>query len=138
MFPGKRLKPAAGSGSLLWGATGIEMDGHTPTLNAAARLLDLQRAAQRKEGSPSSRVRIDRLYQLEEMVRSRADSIAHAISADFGNRSRFETDLLEIMVIVSAIRHARQNVKWWMQPSYREVGFNFWPGSAWVRERCWF
>jgi coniferyl-aldehyde dehydrogenase len=109
------------------------MDGHTPTLNAAARLLDLQRAAQRKEGSPSSRVRIDRLYQLEEMVRSRADSIAHAISADFGNRSRFETDLLEIMVIVSAIRHARKNVKWWMQPSYREVGFNFWPGSAWVR-----
>ncbi|MEY2758682.1 MAG: hypothetical protein RIR33_2460 [Pseudomonadota bacterium] len=133
MFPGKRLKPAAGSGSLPWGATGIEMDGHTPTLNAAARLLDLQRAAQRKEGSPSSRVRIDRLYQLEEMVRSRADSIAHAISADFGNRSRFETDLLEIMVIVSAIRHARKNVKWWMQPSYREVGFNFWPGSAWVR-----
>lgn len=133
MFPGKRLKPSAGSGSLPWGATGIEMDGHTPTLNAAARLLDLQRAAQRKEGSPSSRVRIDRLYQLEEMVRSRADSIAHAISADFGNRSRFETDLLEIMVIVSAIRHARKNVKWWMQPSYREVGFNFWPGSAWVR-----
>ena len=109
------------------------MDGHTLNVTDAARLLDLQRAAQRKEGPPTARVRIDRLYQLEDMVRKRADSIADAISADFGNRSRFETDLLETMVLVSAIRHARKNVKWWMQPSYREVGFNFWPGSAWVR-----
>lgn len=109
------------------------MDGHTLNVTDAARLLDMQRAAQRKEGPPAARVRIDRLYQLEDMIRKRADSIADAISADFGNRSRFETDLLETMVLVSAIRHARKNVKWWMQPSYREVGFNFWPGSAWVR-----
>lgn len=109
------------------------MDNHRPNMTEAARLLELQRAAQRKEGLPSARVRIDRLYQLEGMVRKRADSIADAISADFGNRSRFETDLLETMVLVSAIRHARKNVKWWMQPSYREVGINFWPGAAWVR-----
>ena len=109
------------------------MDGHTVNLTDAARLLELQRAAQRKEGMPSARARIDRLYQLEDMVRKRAASIADAISADFGNRSRFETDLLETMVLVSAIRHARKNVKWWMQPSYREVGINFWPGAAWVR-----
>jgi coniferyl-aldehyde dehydrogenase len=109
------------------------MDGHTSTATTAARLLELQRAAHRKEGSPSSRVRIDRLYQLEDMVRTRSESIAEAIAADFGNRSRFETDLLETMVLVSAIRHARKNVKWWMDPSYREVGINFWPGRAWVR-----
>jgi coniferyl-aldehyde dehydrogenase len=109
------------------------MDGHRRNSTDAARLLELQRAAQRKEGLPSARTRIDRLYQLEGMVRKHADSIADAISADFGNRSRFETDLLETMVLVSAIRHARKNVKWWMQPSYREVGINFWPGAAWVR-----
>jgi len=109
------------------------MDGHSPPVTEASRLFALQRAAQLKEGSPSARIRTDRLYQLEEMVRKRAQSIADAISADFGNRSRFETDLLETAVTVSAIRHARKNVKWWMQPSYREVGFNFWPGSAWVR-----
>lgn len=109
------------------------MDGHTSTVSDAARLLELQRAAQRKEGPPPVRVRVDRLYQLEDMIRKRADSIAGAISADFGNRSRFETDLLETMVLVSAIRHARKNVKWWMEPSYREVSLNFWPGKAWVR-----
>lgn len=109
------------------------MDGHTATATTAARLLELQRAAQRKEGSPPARVRIDRLYQLEDMVRKRSESIAEAISADFGNRSRFETDLLETMVLVSAIRHARKNVKWWMDRSYREVGVNFWPGKAWIQ-----
>lgn len=109
------------------------MDGHSPPATEASRLLTLQRAAQLKEGLPSARVRTDRLYQLEDMVRKRAQSFADAISADFGNRSRFETDLLETAVTISAIRHARKNVKWWMQPSYREVGFNFWPGSAWVR-----
>ncbi len=109
------------------------MDGHTTRQSDAARLLSLQSAAQRKWGPPSSRVRIDRLYQLEDMVRSRTEAFAGAISSDFGNRSRFETDLLETMVAVSAIRHARKNVKWWMQPSHREVALNFWPGAAIVR-----
>ncbi len=119
----------------IWGRDGQggDMDGHTTQQSEAARLLELQTAAQRKEGSPPSRVRIDRLYQLEDMVRKRTEVFAGAISSDFGNRSRFETDLLETMVTISAIRHARKNVKWWMQPSYQEVALNFWPGAALVR-----
>jgi coniferyl-aldehyde dehydrogenase len=109
------------------------MDGHSPPATEATRLLELQRAAHAKQRVPTARARTDRLYQLEDMIRKRAGSFADAISADFGNRSRFETDLLEIMVLISAIRYARKNVKWWMQPSFREVGINFWPGSAWVR-----
>ncbi|MEQ1782235.1 MAG: aldehyde dehydrogenase family protein, partial [Hyphomonadaceae bacterium] len=109
------------------------MDGHSPPATEASRLLGLQRAAQAKVRVPTARARTDRLYQLEDMIRKRAESFADAISADFGSRSRFETDLLETMVLVSAIRYARKNVKWWMQPNYREVGANFWPGSAWVR-----
>lgn len=109
------------------------MDGTSPPATETARLLSLQRAAQRREGPPSARLRIERLAELENMVRKRADAFADAISADFGNRSRFETSLLEIAVLISGIRHARKHVKWWMQPSHREVDMNFWPGSAWVR-----
>lgn len=109
------------------------MDGVTAPATETSRLLDLQRVAQRREGPPSAKVRIERLSELEHMVRNRADAFADAISADFGNRSRFETALLEIAVLISGIRHARKNVKWWMQPSHREVDLNFWPGSAWVR-----
>ena len=102
-------------------------------MSETARLIGEQRAAQRREGPPSSRIRIERLYELEDMVRKRADAFADAISADFGNRSRFETSLLEVAVLISGIRHARKNVKWWMEPSHREVDLNFWPGAAWVR-----
>jgi coniferyl-aldehyde dehydrogenase len=105
----------------------------TDTPAEAARLLDLQRAAQRREGPPSARLRSERLRQLADMVRGKSDAFADTISADFGNRSRFETALLETQVLFSAIRHARRNVKFWMQPSHREVDFTFWPGAAWVR-----
>jgi coniferyl-aldehyde dehydrogenase len=80
------------------------MDGHTPKTSDAQRLLELQRAAHRREGPPNARVRIDRLDRLDDMVRKRSESFADAISADFGNRSRFETALLETMVTLSAIR----------------------------------
>jgi len=109
------------------------MDGTNPPTSETARLIEEQRAAQRREGPPSARLRIERLYELEDMVRKRADAFADAISADFGNRSRFETSLLEVAVLISGIRHARKNVKWWMEPSHREVDLNFWPGAAWVR-----
>ncbi len=109
------------------------MDGLTSKMSDAERLLELQRAAHRREGPPSSRARIDRLDRLDEMVRKRGKAFADAISADFGNRSRFETGLLETMVLLSAVRHARKNVRWWMEPAYQEVDVNFWPGAAWIR-----
>ena len=109
------------------------MDGHTPKTSDAERLLELQRAAHRRDGPPNARVRIDRLDRLDNMVRKRSEAFAGAISADFGNRSRFETALLETMVLLSAIRHARKNVRWWMEPAYQEVDVTFWPGSAWIR-----
>lgn len=109
------------------------MDGHTPQTSDAERLLALQRAAFRRDGPPSARIRIERLDKLNDMVRARGEAFAEAISADFGNRSRFETALLETMVLLSAIRHARKNVRWWMEPAHQEVDLTFWPGSAWIR-----
>jgi len=99
----------------------------------AERILGFQRAEQRREGTPSLKVRRERLALLADMVRTKADDFAEAISADFGNRSRFETALLETMVLLSAVRHTRKQLGWWMQPSPRDIDFTFWPGSAWVR-----
>ncbi|RYG35516.1 MAG: coniferyl aldehyde dehydrogenase [Burkholderiales bacterium] len=109
------------------------MDGNTPKTSEGERLLDIQRAAHRRDGPPPSRTRIDRLDRLDDMVRMRQEAFAGAISTDFGNRSRFETSLLETMTVLSAIRYARKNVRWWMEPAYQEVDFAFWPGAAWIR-----
>jgi coniferyl-aldehyde dehydrogenase len=99
----------------------------------AKRLLDLQRAAQVREGPPSLAVRRERLKQLGDLVRERQNAFAEAISSDFSNRSVFETALLETSVLLSAVRHARRNVGWWMQPAHTEVDITFWPGSAFIR-----
>lgn len=109
------------------------MDGHTQHVSDAERLLELQRAAHRRDSWPSAKVRIDRIERLDTMVRERAEAFAEAVAADFGNRSRFETALMETAVLLSSIRHARKNVRWWMEPSYQEVDIAFWPGSAWIR-----
>lgn len=109
------------------------MDGSASASAQTARLLAIQRSAQRRDGPPPARLRIARLRQLEVMVRQRAEAFARAISDDFGRRSEFETSLLEVAVLLSALRHTRRHVTWWMQPAYAEVSFNFWPGSAFVR-----
>lgn len=109
------------------------MDGAGQQVSDAERLLQLQRAAHRRDGPPSARTRIERLERLDEMVRKRGEAFAEAISSDFGNRSRFETALLETSVLLSATRYARKNVRWWMEPSHQEVAYTFWPGSAWIR-----
>lgn len=109
------------------------MDGHAQHVSDAERLLVLQRAAQLREGPPSAKVRIDRIERLNTMIRERANAFAEAISTDFGNRSLFETALMETAVLLSSIRHVRKNVRWWMEPSHQEVDIAFWPGSAWIR-----
>jgi coniferyl-aldehyde dehydrogenase len=103
------------------------------THQESSRILDLQRAAQRRDGAPSLKQRRERLKALADMVKSGGEEFAAAISADFGRRSRFETALLETMVTLSAIRYARAHLPWWMRPSIRDVDLAFWPGSAWVR-----
>jgi coniferyl-aldehyde dehydrogenase len=105
----------------------------TDASTEAARLLDLQRAALRREGAPNGSERDDRLMALSRMLKARNNAFAEAISADFGNRSRTETSLLETSVVLASIRYARRNLRWWMEPQRSEVDFTFWPGSAWVR-----
>ncbi len=101
-------------------------------IDDARRLLALQRAAHRRDGTPDAAVRRDRLRRLERLVGDYFDRFAAAISDDFGNRSPVETLLLETMGAVGAIRYARRHVARWMKPERRRVGRNFWPGRAYV------
>ncbi|HVY88726.1 MAG TPA: coniferyl aldehyde dehydrogenase [Hyphomonadaceae bacterium] len=109
------------------------MDGHSASETDASRLLELQRAAHARDGSPSVRVRRDRLHRLTDIVRDGAKDFAKAISDDFGHRPAFETALLETVVTLNAARYARKQVGWWMQTSPAEIDYTFWPGAAWVR-----
>ena len=82
-------------------------------------IFDAQRAAFAADMSPSREARVDRLDRLLRLTEEHQGEIADAISADFGHRSRHETDLADIFIVISAIRQTRRHVGRWMKPRQR-------------------
>ena len=97
-----------------------------------ARVLAMQRLADRRDGPPPMVQRLAALKALDSLLRHNRDAIADAISADFGHRSHVETMLAELVPSLDAIRHARRNLARWTRPEERRVDIGFRPGRAWV------
>ncbi len=96
---------------------------------APGALLARQRAAFAAAPPPTAVHRKASLLKLETLLRREQGRIADAISADFGNRSRAETVLSEILPSLAACAHARAHLAGWMKPSRRAVGMNFQPAT---------
>jgi coniferyl-aldehyde dehydrogenase len=93
-------------------------------------ILDGQRAAFVRAGAPSLQERRADLARLGDAIAQSAGRLAAAISADFGNRSRHETELGEIVPTQSAIRHTLRHLSGWMKPRRVSVGVELLPASA--------
>jgi coniferyl-aldehyde dehydrogenase len=103
------------------------------TEDALRTIFALQQAASRSMQAPAFERRRAAVEKLCDLVRTNATEIASAISADFGGRSKSETELLEIVPALSAIRNARRHLRSWMRPERRAVDFSFQPARAWVQ-----
>ncbi len=90
----------------------------------------LQRAASRAEPFAAWAVRADRLRRLAALLREHRAALAAAISADFGQRSRHETELLELTPLLDGINHALRHGQSWMRERARLPGYKYWPGRA--------
>jgi coniferyl-aldehyde dehydrogenase len=97
------------------------------------RRFDLQHALTRGGPAPTLAERRDRLDRLRRMLAANEAAYIAAISEDFGNRSADETRLLEIGLVLNAVRYARRNLRRWMRPERRHVDIAFQPAKAWVR-----
>jgi coniferyl-aldehyde dehydrogenase len=95
--------------------------------------LALMRKAALAERIPEADVRRRRLDALHRMVKDNRDEIARVIDADFGGRPKQETEILEIVPLLGAIRHARSHVARWMRDERRAPSLAFRGGRAWVR-----
>jgi coniferyl-aldehyde dehydrogenase len=93
-------------------------------------IFDAQRTAFLRAGAPSLQERRADLTKLGDAIKQNKDRLAEAISADFGNRSRHETALGEIMPVQSAIRHAHRHLAGWMRPKRVLVGLELMPAGA--------
>ena len=83
--------------------------------------LKKQRAAYLNNPVPDYESRCAGLRKLERFVREHQDAIGDAISADYGNRSRHETLLTEIMPVLQDIHHTLKQLKRWMKPQRRGI-----------------
>ena len=86
------------------------------TIATMEKTFAAQRAAFAADMDPGREVRRERLARLLALTEKHQAAIAAAISADFGNRSRHETDLTEIFLVLSGVRHMRRHVGRWMKP----------------------
>ncbi len=99
----------------------VPIDAAVPSISAANRLagmhrtFECQRAAFVGDMLPGRQARVDRLERLLRLTETHQHGIADAIAADFGHRSRQETDLAEIFVVLSGVRHLRRHVARWMR-----------------------
>ena len=94
-----------------------------------AGLLARQRDAFLASPFPAAEDRRANLRKLEGMVKRNQVALADAISADFGNRSRAETVLSEILGTLGAAAHARKHLGGWMRSQRRSVAMNFKPAA---------
>jgi acyl-CoA reductase-like NAD-dependent aldehyde dehydrogenase len=88
------------------------------------------KAAHRRSGAPSYEDRLASLEKLEQALLKKKSAIAEAISRDFGNRSRHESMVSEVFIVLGAIKHARAHLRDWMDPEERETGFVFLPAKV--------
>ncbi|MCC6069424.1 coniferyl aldehyde dehydrogenase [Massilia sp. GCM10020059] len=94
------------------------------------RIFALQHAASRASPDTPWAVRADRLERLRKLLRDHRGALASAISADFGQRSHHETELLEINPLLDGIAHSLRHGPAWMRQRRRAVSFKYQPGAA--------
>lgn len=95
-------------------------------------ILDQQRAAFLRNGPPDLAARKDKLAKLRAAVVKHRRALGEAVSADFGNRSRHETDIMELLGVLQAIDYLTRRLHRFMKPQRRHVDFIYRGGSAYV------
>lgn len=101
--------------------------------NSAAEALQGVLARQQqafRRNPPDYDKRMAALAKLAEVLKARAQDIADAINADFGNRSQHESILAEVMVLLEEIKHTRRKLKKWMKPSSSFADLNYLPARV--------
>ncbi len=105
----------------------------TPELQALHTAFDRQHRASRDDVVASAPTRQALLDSLRGLLIDGRPALAKAISDDFGGRSQAETDILEIVPLITAIGHTRSRLSKWMSDAPRRVDLSLRPGRGWVR-----
>lgn len=112
----------------------IARDGTESAATEGARTLlqmtlDRQRQAYALHPVPALRERVEDLRTLRRFLLENRDAVIEAINADYGNRSRHETLLGEVVPVLDGIKHTIKHLCRWMRPQRRAVDLLIFPGA---------
>jgi len=110
----------------------MDLEAATPVADLAPTLRRLRDAWLRRRPDYAQRHRD--LTRLRNALHARREEMAQAVNADFGQRTPFESLLADGMVVLAEIDHMRSNLRRWMRPQRRSVGWRLWPARAQVRQ----
>lgn len=105
---------------------------HDTTAETAAmlhRCLERQRRAYLADPVPDYAARRDDLLALKRLVSENTEAIIEAINADYGNRSRHETQFADLLPVTDGINDILRHLKRWMKPQKRHVDTLLYPGG---------
>lgn len=91
-----------------------------PALQSTLRaLLNNQRQAFRAEGHVEYATRVDRIDRCIALLVDNTDALCAAVDADFGCRSPYLTQMMDIMNSIGSLKFVRKQLKQWMKPERR-------------------
>jgi len=91
--------------------------------------LKQQREAYHADPVPGLEQRKKDLLALKSMLADNREAIVDAINADYGSRSRHETMLAEIIMVLDGFNFAAKHLKQWMRIQKRKIEFSLYPGA---------
>ncbi len=86
-------------------------------------LLAKQKAAHLRDGIPTVQKRIEWLDKSIDLLATHGDALNDAMAADFGHRSKDQSNLTDIAGSIGALKHAKAHVAKWMKTEKRKVEF---------------
>ncbi|MFN7178949.1 coniferyl aldehyde dehydrogenase [Hyphomonas sp.] len=99
----------------------MALDGTTDS--GMRSLLDRQKAAHLRDGIPSAAKRIEWLDKSIDLLVTHGAALNDAMCADFGHRSKDQSNLTDIAGSIGALKFAKANLAKWMRPEKRKVEF---------------
>lgn len=93
-------------------------------------ILTNQRAAFLRDGAPTLAQRRADLRKFKSAMIARKKEIEDAVNADFGNRSRHETAIVEIIGVIEGINYLVRHLRKFMRPTRRKVAWYMRLGKA--------
>ena len=88
-----------------------------------------QKASYQNDPEPSYEQRIQDLKTLKKMLKTHSRAIKDAINADYGNRSRIESNLGDVGSSSGFIDDVSKHLKKWMRPQKRHINLMMFPGA---------